>query len=191
MASFQAMFAFLLIPGYIICTSTSTPLLWRLFFYNTPGICNNSQKSCAIVNAIYATINCLVCSASIITSIMVSISIANANGKNRLKVLLVWLLVQMMFVLHHVLLHIFTIISIHQAATSRGDLAPLETMIITIVLVPFTVTMLVSIGFFIPILLHYRRLKNEIKREKENARTPTPIPLMPMYTNNYNSYIVG
>ena len=186
MASIQAMFAFLLIPVYIICTATSYPVLWKWFFYNTRGICNASDKSCAISYAIYATFNCVVCLASIITSIMLAISIANANGKNRTKVLLTWLIVQLTFVMHHIILHIFSIMAMYIDATRREQ--EVGALINGIILIPFTISMLVAFSFFVPVLLYYRRLKREMEIEKDNERTEeqwrkmeeTSIPLVPM-----------
>ena len=190
MASIQALFAFLLIPGYIICTAASSNLLWQEFFYTSTGICHKSEKACAISNSIYSTINCLVCIASMITSIMMAISFSNINGTPsvRTKKILTWLIVQMIFIFHHIVLHIFTILSIEITSRSRSDFAALGVAMSTVVLIPFTISMLTSLSFIFPMFSYYRWLKEVTEKEKENARMATPIQLLPMETNILYQY---
>ena len=175
LASIQTVFAFLLVPGYIIVTATHSywALLWQEFFYRSSGICNQSQKACAISNAIYATFNCLSCLAAMTTSIMLAINVGNINSPYKLRILDVWLHVQAIFIFHHILLHIFTFLSIRPGRMSIN----------MIVLLPFMISMLVGILLFVFIFNYYRRIKNEMEMEKELARMESnPIPLMPMQT---------
>ena len=191
MSIIQAIFAFLLIPGYIICTSSSYPILWKAFFYSSSAICHSSIKACAISNGIYATFNGLVCFASLMTSIMLAVRIGNVDNLRPTKVLLTWIIVDVIFIIHHILLHIFTISSIKSASRNLSDYADLGIAISVVVLLPFSISMLVSIGFIFPMISFYRCLRNKEEQEKENARTVSPIPLVPMENYQYNQYVTN
>ena len=191
MAIIQAMFAFLLIPGYIISTATSYPILWKAFFYSSSAICHSSIKACAISNGIYGTFNGLVCFASLLTSIMIAVRIGNVNNLRQTNVLLTWIIVDAIFIIHHILLHIFTISSLKTASRSLSDYDDLGVAISLVVLLPFTISMVVSIGFMFPMFSFYRSLRNEEEQEKENARMVSPIPLVPMDNYQYNPYVTN
>ena len=89
------------------------------------------------------------------------------------------------FVLHHVLLHIFTILSLEVTSRIRSEFAGLGMVMSIVALVPFTISMLVSFSFIFAMFSYYRRLKDQIRRELDNAKMATPIPLLPMDTNIY------
>ena len=184
----QAIFAFLLIPGYIISTASTYQILWKAFFYSSSAICHSSIKACAISNGIYGTFNGLVCFASMITSIMLAVRVGNTNNLKRTQVLSTWIIVDVIFIIHHILIHIFTLSSIKSASLKLSDYSDLGVAISVIVLLPFTISMLVSIGFIFPVISFYRQLRLEEKEEKECLRTGTPIPLVPLDTYQYNPY---
>ena len=190
MGIIQAIFAFLLIPGYIICTATSYQILWKAFFYSSSAICHSSIKACAISNGIYATFNGLVCFASMLTSIMLAVRVG--SNLRQTKIVLTWIIVNSIFIVHHVLIHIFTISSIKTASRNLSDYAELGLAMSIVVLLPFTISMFVSIGFIFPIVSFYKQLRieeeEEEQRNMEHARMVTPIPMVPMENYQYNPY---
>ena len=185
----QAIFAFLLIPGYIISTASTYQILWKAFFYSSSAICHSSIKACAISNGIYGTFNGLVCFSSMLTSIMLAVRVGNNNNLKQTKVVITWIIVDVIFIIHQILIHIFTISSIKTASTNLSDYSDLGVAISVIVLLPFTISMLVSVGFIFPIISLYRQLRIEEKEEKENARMVSPIPLMPIQNYQNNPYV--
>lgn len=189
----QAIFAFLLIPGYIISTALTFEILWKEFFYSSSAICHSSIKACAISNGIYGTFNGLVCFSSMLTSIMLAVRVGNINNLKQTKIVLTWIIVDVVFIIHLILIHIFTISSIKDASTNLASLfkRPYELGVAmsVLVLLPFTISMLVSIGFIFPIISLYRQLRIEEKEEKENARMVSPIPLMPIENYQHNPYV--
>ena len=185
----QAIFAFLLIPGYIISTASTYQILWKAFFYSSSAICHSSIKACAISNGIYGTFNGLVCFSSMLTSIMLAVRVGNNNNLKQTKVVITWIIVDVIFIIHQILIHIFTISSIKTASTNLSDYSDLGVAISVIVLLPFTISMLVSVGFIFPIISLYRQLRIEEKEEKENARMVSPIPLMPIENYQHNPYV--
>ena len=185
----QAIFAFLLIPGYIISTASTYQILWKAFFYSSSAICHSSIKACAISNGIYGTFNGLVCFSSMLTSIMLAVRVGNNNNLKQTKVVITWIIVDVIFIIHQILIHIFTISSIKTASTNLSDYSDLGVAISVIVLLPFTISMLVSVGFIFPIISLYRQLRIEEKEEKENARMISPIPLMPIENYQHNPYV--
>ena len=185
----QAMFAFLLIPGYIISTASTYQILWKAFFYSSSAICHSSIKACAISNGIYGTFNGLVCFSSMLTSIMLAVRVGNINNLNQTKVVLTWIIVDIVFIIHQILIHIFTISSIKTASTNLSEYPDVGVAMSVIVLLPFTISMLVSFGFLFPIISLYRQLRREEKQQKENARVVSPIPLMPIENYQHNPYV--
>ena len=195
MATTQSIFAFLLIPGYIVCSAASTDLLWQHVFQTSPGLCNQSDKACAIYNIIYTLLNCVVCFASMITSIMLAVNLISDNIQNRTKVILSWLVIDAIFILHLLLVTIFTIVSITQLASGidfsktrpginywprrgGGDFEDLGAIINSIALAPFLISMIVAFGFFLPILAYYKLfLKHE--SYAEDADLTNGIALVP------------
>ena len=129
----QAMFAFLLIPGYIISTASTYQILWKAFFYSSSAICHSSIKACAISNGIYGTFNGLVCFSSMLTSIMLAVRVGNINNLNQTKVIFTWIIVDIVFIIHQILIHIFTISSIKIASTNLSDYSDLGVAISVIV----------------------------------------------------------
>ena len=103
----QAIFAFLLIPGYIITTALTFQILWKAFFYSSSAICHSSIKACAISNGIYGTFNGLVCFSSMLTSIMLAVRVGNNKNLKQTKVVITWIIVDVIFIIHHILIHIF------------------------------------------------------------------------------------
>ena len=98
-----------------------------------------------------------------------------SEGQNRRKMVLSWLVVDVIFVLHHVLLHIFTIIAIVGQANGR-ELAPLMAFINMLILIPYAISMLVAVGFFPPILMYYNRIKN--KTDIQNRKNGENIEIL-------------
>ena len=117
----QAIFAFLLIPGYIISTASTYQILWKAFFYSSSAICHSSIKACAISNGIYGTFNGLVCFSSMLTSIMLAVRVGNNSNLKQTKVVITWIIVDVIFIIHQVLIHIFTISSIKTSHPALFD----------------------------------------------------------------------
>merc|ERR1712136_293331 len=185
----QALFAFLLIPGYFISTASTYQILWKAFFYSSSAICHSSIKACAISNGIYGTFNGLVCFSSMLTSIMLAVRVGNNNNLKQTKVVITWIIVDVIFIIHQILIHVFTISYIKTASTNLSDYSDLGLAISVIVLLPFTISMIVSVGFIFPIISLYHQLRIEEKEEKENARMISPIPLMPIENCQHNPYV--
>ena len=143
-------------------------MLWFEVFYKFPGWktdCSRStdwrekHRPCDLYNGIYTIINCFICFASIICSIELASQKKNTNYQSRKNTLLVWVIVEAIFVLHLVLLHFLAIRSIQFESNDK------DAIINSLILTTFTVSMGVSFTIFIAGFLQY--LKLQIKGEFE------------------------
>jgi len=120
---------------------------------------------------------------------MLAVRVGNNNNLKQTKVVITWIIVDVIFIIHQILIHVFTISYIKTASTNLSDYSDLGLAISVIVLLPFTISMIVSVSFIFPIISLYRQLRIEEKEEKENARMVSPIPLMPIENYQHNPYV--
>ena len=166
MGIIQSVFASIHIPEYFICAYNK--MLWFEVFYKFPGWktdCSRStdwrekHRPCDLYNGVYTIINCFICFASIISSIELASQKKNTNYQSRKNTLLVWVIVEAIFVLHLVLLHFLAIRSIQFESNDK------DTIVNSLILTTFTVSMVVSFALFVAGFLKY--LKLQIKGEFE------------------------
>ena len=166
MGIIQSVFASIHIPEYFICAYNK--MLWFEVFYKFPGWktdCSRStdwrekHRPCDLYNGVYTIINCFICFASIISSIELASQKKNTNYQSRKNTLLVWVIVEAVFVLHLVLLHFLAIRSIQFESNDK------DTIVNSLILTTFTVSMVVSFALFVAGFLKY--LKLQIKGEFE------------------------
>ena len=166
MGIIQSVFASIHIPEYFICAYNK--MLWFEVFYKFPGWktdCSRStdwrekHRPCDLYNGVYTIINCFICFASIISSIELASQKKNTNYQSRKNTLLVWVIVEAVFVLHLVLLHFLAIRSIQFESNDK------DTIVNSLILTTFTVSMVVSLPLFVAGFLKY--LKLQIKGEFE------------------------
>ena len=189
----QALFAAFLIPDYFICAYNK--FLWFEVFYKFEGWktkCSNStnwrdkSNPCDLYNGIYTILNTLICLASMIASIGVATHKRNANIQTRRNTLLVWLIVDIIFLLHLVLLHILSINSILIKARSIDANSRFDVFINSMALTTFTTSMIAAFGFlvfgfyqYIKLHINYKgdlqeqvekRIREAIERNSEKKR---------------------
>ena len=166
MGIIQSVFASIHIPEYFICAYNK--MLWFEVFYKFPGWktdCSRStdwrekHRPCDLYNGVYTIINCFICFASIISSIELASQKKNTNYQSRKNTLLVWVIVEAVFVLHLVLLHFLAIRSIQFESNDK------DTIVNSLILTTFTLSMIVSFTIFVAGFLKY--LKLQIKGEFE------------------------
>ena len=144
-------------------------MLWFEVFYKFPGWktdCSRltdwreKHRPCDLYNGVYTIINCFICFASIISSIELASQKKNTNYQSRKNTLLVWVIVEAVFVLHLVLLHFLAIRSIQFESNDK------DTIVNSLILTTFfTLSMIVSFTIFVAGFLKY--LKLQIKGEFE------------------------
>ena len=143
-------------------------MLWFEVFYKFPGWktdCSRltdwreKHRPCDLYNGVYTIINCFICFASIISSIELASQKKNTNYQSRKNTLLVWVIVEAVFVLHLVLLHFLAIRSIQFESNDK------DTIVNSLILTTFTLSMIVSFTIFVAGFLEY--LKLQIKGEFE------------------------
>ena len=162
MGIIQSVFASIHIPVYFICTYNK--MLWFEVFYKFPGWktdCSRStdwrekHRPCDLYNGVYTIINCFICFASIISSIELASQKKTTNYQSRKNTLLVWVIVEAVFVLHLVLLHFLAIRSIQFQSNDK------DTIVNSLILTTFTVSMIVSFTIFVAGLLQFKiKIKN-------------------------------
>ena len=166
MGIIQSVFASIHIPEYFICAYNK--MLWFEVFYKFPGWktdCSRltdwreKHRPCDLYNGVYTIINCFICFASIISSIELASQKKNTNYQSRKNTLLVWVIVEAVFVLHLVLLHFLAIRSIQFESNDK------DTVVNFLILTTFTLSMIVSFTIFVAGFLKY--LKLQIKGEFE------------------------
>ena len=166
MGIIQSVFASIHIPEYFICAYNK--MLWFEVFYKFPGWktdCSRltdwreKHRPCDLYNGVYTIINCFICFASIISSIELASQKKNTNYQSRKNTLLVWVIVEAVFVLHLVLLHFLAIRSIQFESNDK------DTIVNSLILTTFTLSMIVSFTIFVAGFLEY--LKLQIKGEFE------------------------
>ena len=166
MGIIQSVFASIHIPEYFICAYNK--MLWFEVFYKFPGWktdCSRltdwreKHRPCDLYNGVYTIINCFICFASIISSIELASQKKNTNYQSRKNTLLVWVIVEAVFVLHLVLLHFLAIRSIQFESNDK------DTIVNSLILTTFTLSMIVSFTIFVAGFLKY--LKLQIKGEFE------------------------
>ena len=166
MGIIQSVFASIHIPEYFICAYNK--MLWFEVFYKFPGWktdCSRltdwreKHRPCDLYNGVYTIINCFICFASIISSIELASQKKNTNYQSRKNTLLVWVIVEAVFVLHLVLLHFLAIRSIQFESNDK------DTIVNSLILTTFTLSMVVSFTIFVAGFLKY--LKLQIKGEFE------------------------
>ena len=154
-----------LIPVYILCAHNK--FLWFEVFYNfatrsssiystnSTKTCSRSiiwqekDKPCDLYNGVYTILNCFICLASLIASIELATNGRTSNIQTRKNILLAWLIVNMIFILHLVLLHFLTINSILIKLRSSAGNERFEIIISSLVLMIFTIPMIVTSVFFV------------------------------------------
>lgn len=147
----QAGFAELLMVGYLwLGLYPGAP-----FFpspYITPGL----------ANTIYMTINVLISLMSMLTSIIGAIYASKrSTHPSSTKVLLCWLIVQIVYVLHLVVLYVFIILTIATGIQGTYDSARRGLLLNFLAAISFVTSMVLSIWFMLSMLSMYRELKNE------------------------------
>ena len=157
MGIIQSIFASIHIPEYFICAYNK--MLWFEVFYKFPGWktdCSRStdwrekHRPCDLYNGVYTIINCFICFASIISSIELASQRKNTNYQSRKTTLLLWVIVEAVFVLHLVLLHFLAIRSI------QFQLDDKDTIVNSLILTTFTVSMIVSFSMLVAGFLQFK-----------------------------------
>ena len=173
MGIIQSVFACFHIPEYFICAYNK--MLWFEVFYKFPGWktdCSRStewrekHRPCDLYNGIYTIINCFICLASVISSIELASQKKNTNYHSRKKTLLLWVIVEAIFVLHLVLLHFLAIKSIQIEAKSK---IAIVNPLILLILTTFTISLVTSFTLFFAGFFQYIKLqmKGEFELQDE------------------------
>ena len=163
-----------LMIGYACLTHTKANLnpdgywLWNQVFFR---YFRDHHRPLTIA---YTVLNCLICLASMITSIILTQSLVHdgdvpillfgyeieiRNTKvERKNITLSWLIVDAIYVFHLLLVCILSFVSSVWLLNGR-DLAALGGLLNLAVLAPFAISMLVSFGFFLEVRGLYRKLQ--------------------------------